>query len=112
VAVQKYSDSSSLAEIIERILDKGIVIFAHVSVALLGITLLTINSVVVISSIESYCLYHEAMNMSHDNYRSNSRDNSQDNSRDKSWDHDTWNDESWKDESWGKPCNNHPAYGW
>jgi len=63
MAVQKYHDSSSLAEVIERILDKGIIIFAHISVSLLGITLLTINSLVVVSSIESYCLYREAMNL-------------------------------------------------
>ena len=41
--VQKSTDSSSLAEVVDRILDKGIVIDAWVKVSLVGIELLSIR---------------------------------------------------------------------
>ena len=41
--VQKSTDSSSLAEVVDRILDKGIVIDAWVKVSLVGIELLSIE---------------------------------------------------------------------
>ena len=52
--VQKSTDSSSLAEVVDRILDKGIVIDAWVKVALVGIELLSIEARVVIASVETY----------------------------------------------------------
>jgi hypothetical protein len=45
--VQKSTDSSSLAEVVDRILDKGIVIDAWVKVSLVGIELLSIEARVV-----------------------------------------------------------------
>ncbi|MDB9549037.1 gas vesicle protein, partial [Dolichospermum circinale CS-1031] len=45
--------SSSLAEVIDRILDKGIVIDAWVRVSLVGIELLAIEARIVIASVET-----------------------------------------------------------
>ncbi len=52
--VQKTTDSSSLAEVVDRILDKGIVIDAWVKVSLVGIELITIEARVVVASVETY----------------------------------------------------------
>ena len=52
--VQKSTDSSSLAEVVDRILDKGIVIDAWVKVSLVGIELITIEARVVVASVETY----------------------------------------------------------
>jgi len=61
--VQKSTDSSSLAEVVDRILDKGIVIDAWVKVALVGIELLAIEARVVIASVETYLKYAEAIGL-------------------------------------------------
>src|SRR5690348_9795857 len=54
--------SSSLADVIDTILDKGIVIDAHVSVAIVGIEILTINARVVVASVDTYLRFAEAAN--------------------------------------------------
>ena len=54
--------SSSLRDVVEVILDKGIVIDAYVRVSLVGIELLTIDARVVISSVDTYLRYAEAVN--------------------------------------------------
>lgn len=61
--VQKSTDSSSLAEVVDRILDKGIVIDAWVKVALVGIELLSVEARVVIASVETYLKYAEAIGL-------------------------------------------------
>jgi hypothetical protein len=61
--VQKSTDSSSLAEVVDRILDKGIVIDAWVKVALVGIELLSIEARVVIASVDTYLKYAEAIGL-------------------------------------------------
>jgi len=61
--VQKSTDSSSLAEVIDRILDKGIVIDAFIKVSLVGIELLAIEVRVVIASVETYLKYAEAIGL-------------------------------------------------
>ena len=61
--VQKSTDSSSLAEVVDRILDKGIVIDAWVKVSLVGIELLSIEARVVIASVENYLKYAEAIGL-------------------------------------------------
>jgi len=61
--VQKSLDSSSLAEVVDRILDKGIVIDAWVKVSLVGIELLSIEARVVIASVETYLKYAEAIGL-------------------------------------------------
>ena len=61
--VSKSMDSSSLAEVIDRILDKGIVVDAWARVSLVGIELLAIEARVVISSVETYLKYAEAVGL-------------------------------------------------
>jgi hypothetical protein len=54
---------SGLAEVLDRILDKGIVIDAWVRVSLLGLELLTIEARVVIAGVETYLKYAEAVGL-------------------------------------------------
>ena len=61
--VMKSTDSSSLAEVVDRILDKGIVIDAWAKVSLVGIELLSIEARVVIASVETYLKYAEAIGL-------------------------------------------------
>ena len=63
MAVEKTNSSSSLAEVIDRILDKGIVIDAWARVSLVGIELLAIEARVVIASAETYLKYAEAVGL-------------------------------------------------
>ena len=61
--IQKSTDSSSLAEVIDRVLDKGIVIDAFVKVSLVGIELISIEARIVIASVETYLKYAEAIGL-------------------------------------------------
>lgn len=61
--VQKSTDSSSLAEVIDRVLDKGIVIDAFVKVSLVGIELIAIEARVIVASVETYLKYAEAIGL-------------------------------------------------
>ena len=63
MAIEKSMASSSIAEVVDRILDKGIVIDAWVRVSLVGIELLTIEARVVIASVETYLKYAEAVGL-------------------------------------------------
>ena len=63
MAVEKSMASSSLVEVIDRILDKGIVIDAWVRVSLVGIELLTIEARVVVASVETFLKYAEAVGL-------------------------------------------------
>jgi hypothetical protein len=63
MAVEKSVGSSSLVEVIDRILDKGIVIDAYVRVSLVGIELVAIEARVVIASVETYLKYAEAIGL-------------------------------------------------
>jgi len=53
---------SGLADVIDTILDKGMVIDAYVRVSLVGIELLTIDARVVIASVDTYLRFAEAVN--------------------------------------------------
>src|SRR5438445_5830117 len=53
---------SGLADVIELILDKGLVIDAYVRVSLVGIELLTIDARIVIASVDTYLRFAEATN--------------------------------------------------
>jgi hypothetical protein len=53
---------SSLADVIDTILDKGLVIDIYVRVSLVGIELLTIDARIVIASIDTYLRFAEAVN--------------------------------------------------
>ncbi|WP_110066995.1 gas vesicle structural protein GvpA [Cytobacillus oceanisediminis] len=63
MSIQKSTDSSSLAEVIDRILDKGIVIDAFVRVSLVGIEILTVEARVVIASVDTWLRYAEAVGL-------------------------------------------------
>lgn len=60
---QKSTDSSSLAEVVDRILDKGIVIDAFAKVSLVGIELVSIEARVVVASVETFLKYAEAIGL-------------------------------------------------
>jgi hypothetical protein len=53
---------SSLADVINTILDKGLVIDIYVRVSLVGIELLTIDARIVIASVDTYLRFAEAVN--------------------------------------------------
>lgn len=59
--MQRAGSGGGLVEILDRILDKGIVIDAWVRVSLVGIELLTIEARVVIASVDTYLKYAEAI---------------------------------------------------
>lgn len=61
--VQKSMDSSSLAEVVDRILDKGIVIDAWARVSLVGIEILAIEARVVVASVDTFLKYAEAVGL-------------------------------------------------
>lgn len=54
--------SSSLADVIEIILDKGLVIDAYVRVSLVGIEILTVDARIIIASVDTYLRFAEATN--------------------------------------------------
>jgi len=61
-SVNRAPRPSSLADVLEVVLDKGIVIDAYVRVALVGIELVTIDARVVIASVDTYLRFAEAVN--------------------------------------------------
>lgn len=61
--VQKSTNSSGLAEVVDRILDKGIVIDAWARVSLVGIELVSVEARVVIASVETYLKYAEGIGL-------------------------------------------------
>ncbi|MEV1199369.1 gas vesicle protein GvpJ [Microbispora rosea] len=56
------SSGSGLADVIDTILDKGLVIDAYVRVSLVGIEILTIDVRVVVASVDTYLRFAEAVN--------------------------------------------------
>jgi hypothetical protein len=61
--VQRTSGPASLAEVLDVILEKGIVIDAWARVSVVGIELLTIEARVVVASIDTYLRYAEAIGL-------------------------------------------------
>lgn len=61
MAVERAPGGSSLIDVLDRVLDKGIVIDAWVRVSLVGIDLLTVEARIVVASIETYLKYSEAV---------------------------------------------------
>ena len=53
---------SGLADVIEVILDKGLVIDAYVRIAVIGIEVITIDARIVIASVDTYLRFAEATN--------------------------------------------------
>ena len=63
MAVEKAIASSSLAEVIDRILDKGLVVDAWVRVSLVGIELLAIEARIVVAGVDTWLKYAEAVGL-------------------------------------------------
>ena len=61
MAVERAPGGSSLIDVLDRILDKGIVVDAWVRISLVGIDLITVEARVVIASIDTYLKYAEAV---------------------------------------------------
>src|SRR3954452_6888641 len=60
--VQRAPNPSGLAEVIDLILDKGLVIDLYVRVSLVGIELLVIDARIVVASVDTYLRFAEAVN--------------------------------------------------
>ena len=55
------ASGNTLAEVVDRVLDKGIVVDAWVKLSLVGIEVLSIEARVVIASVETYLKYADAI---------------------------------------------------
>ena len=63
MAVERAAGGTSLIDVLDRVLDKGIVIDAWVRVSLVGIDLITVEARVVVASIDTYLKYSEAVSL-------------------------------------------------
>ena|SRR5438309_1874501 len=59
--VERAPGGTSLIDVLDRVLDKGIVIDAWVRVSLVGIDLITVEARIVVASIDTYLKYSEAV---------------------------------------------------
>jgi gas vesicle structural protein len=59
--VERSVGGTSLIDVLDRVLDKGIVIDAWVRVSLVGIDLITVEARIVVASIDTYLKYSEAV---------------------------------------------------
>lgn len=62
--VERAAGGTSLVDVLDRVLDKGIVIDAWVRVSLVGIDLITVEARIVVASIDTYLKYSEAVGQS------------------------------------------------
>ena len=63
MAVERISGGASLIDVLDRVLDKGIVIDAWVRISLVGIDLITVEARVVVASIDTYLKYADAVGL-------------------------------------------------
>ena len=63
MAVERVLGGSSLIDVLDRVLDKGIVIDAWVRISLVGIDLITVEARVVVASIDTYLKYADAVGL-------------------------------------------------
>jgi gas vesicle structural protein len=63
MAVERAPGGTSLIDVLDRVLDKGIVVDAWVRISLVGIDLITVEARVVVASIDTYLKYAEAVGM-------------------------------------------------
>ena len=61
MAVEHAAGDASLVDVLDRVLDKGIVIDAWVRVSLVGIDLVTVEARVLVASIETYLKYSDVL---------------------------------------------------
>src|SRR2546423_2324128 len=60
--IQRAPQPTGLAEVVDLILDKGLVIDLYVRVSLVGIEVLTIDARIVVASVDTYLRFAEAVN--------------------------------------------------
>src|SRR5580765_5837941 len=60
--LQRGPSPSGLADVLDLILDKGLVIDAYVRISVIGIEVLTIDARIVIASVDTYLRFAEAVN--------------------------------------------------
>jgi gas vesicle structural protein len=60
--LQRAPSPSGLADVVDLILDKGLVIDAYVRIAVIGIELITIDARIVIASVDTYLRFAEQVN--------------------------------------------------
>src|SRR3954464_9153986 len=60
--LQRGPSPSGLADVLDLILDKGLVVDAYVRISLIGIELVTIDARIVIASVDTYLRFAEAVN--------------------------------------------------
>lgn len=63
MAVKTSLGSASLVDVLDRVLDKGIVIDAYAVVSLVGIEILGVEARVVVASVETWLTYAEAVGL-------------------------------------------------
>ena len=63
MAVEKAIASSSLVEVVDRVLDKGVVIDAWARISLVGIEILAIEARVVVAGVDTFLKYAEAIGL-------------------------------------------------
>lgn len=61
MAVERAPAGASLIDVLDRVLDKGIVIDAYVRVSLVGIDLVSVEARIVVASVETYLKFAEAI---------------------------------------------------
>jgi hypothetical protein len=61
--VERAPGGTSLIDVLDRILDKGIIIDAWIRVSLVGIDLVTVEARVVVASIDTYLRYADALGL-------------------------------------------------
>ncbi|HEU5208556.1 MAG TPA: gas vesicle structural protein GvpA [Longimicrobiales bacterium] len=61
MAVERAPAGSSLIDVLDRVLDKGIVIDAYVRVSLVGIDLVSVEARIVVASVETYLRFADAI---------------------------------------------------
>jgi gas vesicle structural protein len=60
--LQRAPSPSGLVDVVDLILDKGLVIDAYVRISVIGIELITIDARIVIASVDTYLRFAEAVN--------------------------------------------------
>lgn len=63
MAIRKSVEASSLAEVLDRVLDKGVVIDLWARVSLVGIEILAVEARIVIASVDTWLKYAEAVGL-------------------------------------------------
>jgi gas vesicle structural protein len=61
MAVERSPAGANLVDVLDRVLDKGIVIDAYIRVSLVGIDLVSVEARVVVASVETYLRYADSL---------------------------------------------------